>query len=106
VKVTTPLALETPEAAEMTELPVPVESVTVLPATGFEFESFRVTVTVEVAIPLSRMGDVAVTVDVDAETAPLVKTTVAVDPPVMAVALMVPLIVAVPALVDDVSVAV
>jgi hypothetical protein len=75
VNVTTPLAFDVPDAAEITELPPLSASVTVLPDTGLPLASFKVTVTVEVATPSSRIGDVAVTVEFDAETAPMVKLT-------------------------------
>ncbi len=52
-------------------------STTVAPATGFPFASRAVTVMVEVPLPAA-IGDVAVTVDTVAETAPAVTTTVAV----------------------------
>src|SRR5579862_3472584 len=53
VKVTTPLAFETPLAAEIVETPEPAVNVTVLFGTGFEFTSSRVTVTVDVVTPLA-----------------------------------------------------
>src|SRR2546430_1640403 len=52
-------------------------SVTVAPWIGFPFPSFAVTVMVEVPLPAA-IGDVAVTVDWVAETAPTFTTTVAV----------------------------
>ena len=51
VKVTTPLALEGPLAAEIVELPVPCDRVTVLPLAGLPFASRSVTVMVEVVKP-------------------------------------------------------
>ena len=49
VNVTTPKALELPEAAEMVSVtPRLEESATVLPETGLPLASFNVTVTVEV----------------------------------------------------------
>jgi len=52
-------------------------SVTVAPGIGFPFASRAVTVMVELPLP-AVIGDVAVTVDEDAETAPALTTTVAV----------------------------
>jgi hypothetical protein len=71
VKVTTPVALDEPLAAEIVELPLPAVSVTVLPLTGLLFASIRVTVIVEVVVP-SAITDVgfALTVDTNALTAP------------------------------------
>jgi hypothetical protein len=63
VKVTTPLALEGPLAAEMIELSDPLLNVTVLPDTGLPAPSFKVTVMVDVAMPFARTGVVAVTVE-------------------------------------------
>jgi hypothetical protein len=79
VKVTTPLAFEGPDAAEMTELPAPWPRVTVLPETGLPLASFKVTVTVEVDVPfaLTVPGD-AETVETLAETGPPWKVTLAV----------------------------
>src|SRR5580704_16529850 len=73
VKVTTPAALDGPLAAEITELPVFLASVTVLPLTGLLFASFSVTVIVEVVTP-SATTDVglALTVDSDALGVPSV----------------------------------
>ena len=52
VKVTTPEPSEAPEAAEMVSVAPRLEaSVTVLPETGLEFASLRVTVIVEVLTP-------------------------------------------------------
>lgn len=52
VKVTTPPAFELPEAAEIVSLPPLLdERVTVLPETGLEFTSFKVTVIVLVVLP-------------------------------------------------------
>ena len=78
VKVTTPLALEGPDALEIVELPPAWPRVTVLPATGLLLRSFSVTVTVEVATPLSRtLVGLAETVDCAAVGVP-VKITFAV----------------------------
>jgi hypothetical protein len=79
VKVTTPLALEAPEAAEMVELPVPWPRVTVLPDTGLLLASLSVTVMVEVVTP-SAVTDVGLadTVECEADTAPAVNVTLAV----------------------------
>jgi hypothetical protein len=51
VKVTTPLELDEPLAAEMVELPLPWDKVTVFPLTGLLFPSLSVTVIVEVVVP-------------------------------------------------------
>ena len=65
VKVTTPEPLEAPEAAEIVSVAPRLEaSVTVLPETGFEFTSFRVTVTVEVVLP-SATTEVGLALTVD-----------------------------------------
>jgi hypothetical protein len=79
VKVTTPLALEGPLAAEIVELPLPADSVTAWPLTGLPVASLSVTVIVEVVVP-SATTDVglATTVDVPALTGPTVNVTVAV----------------------------
>jgi len=79
VNVTTPPAFEAPLAAEIVELPVPCERVTVLPLTGLLFTSSRVTVIVEVVEP-SAVTEVgfAVTVDFVPLTGPGVKVTEAV----------------------------
>jgi hypothetical protein len=55
VKVTTPAALETPEAAEIVSVPTArlEASVTVLPATADPPPSFKVTVMVEGVEPLA-----------------------------------------------------
>ena len=105
VKVTTPLALEEPEAAEIVELPLPAAKVTVLPETALLFESFKVTVIVEVVDPSAdtELGEAA-TVELDAETAPAVKVTAAGVP--IVVPPMVPVTCAVPVTVPEVSVAV
>jgi hypothetical protein len=73
VKVTTPLELDAPLAAEIVELPLPAASVTVLPLTGLLPASSSVTVIVEVVEP-SAATDVglALTVDFDALTDPVV----------------------------------
>ena len=72
VKVTTPVALDGPLAAEIVDVPLPSAKVTVLPLTGLLFPSRSVTVIVEVVEP-SATTDVglAVTVDVVALTVPL-----------------------------------
>ncbi len=73
VKVTTPLALEAPLAAEIVELPLPAVSVTVLPLTGLLFTSLSVTVIVEVVEPSATTdAGLAFTVDAAALTAPAV----------------------------------
>ena len=54
VKVTTPLEFEAPEAAEMVSVePLEEARVPVLPETGLEFRSLRVTVTVEAVEPFA-----------------------------------------------------
>ena len=64
VKVTMPLELEGPLAAEMMERPAPWLSVTVLPLTGFPVAFFRVTAMLEVAVPSATTAEgLAVTVD-------------------------------------------
>jgi hypothetical protein len=89
VNVTTPLALDGPLAAEITELPLPCASVTVFPLTGLLFASSSVTVIVEVVVPFA-VTDVglALTVDVVPLTAPAVTVSVCVgllvNPPVAA----------------------
>jgi len=81
VKVTTPEALETPEAAEITGMPLPeiFPSVTVLPLTGLLCASSKVTVKVEVEVPsaVNEVGN-ALSVDLLDDTAPAVKVTLAV----------------------------
>lgn len=72
MKVTTPKALELPDAAEIVSVPPRLdERVTVLPETGFPFASFKVTVIVEVVLP-SAATDVgeSLTVETVALTAP------------------------------------
>ena len=71
VRVTTPLALDAPLAAEIVELPLPALSVTVLPLTGLLFASLRVTVMVEDVDPsaTTEVG-LALTVEVPELTAP------------------------------------
>lgn len=71
VKVTTPLAFEAPLAAEIVELPVPCDRVTVLPLTGLLFASSSVTVMVEVVEPsaTTEVG-LALAVEVPELTAP------------------------------------
>src|SRR2546422_243582 len=68
--VATPLALVVPTGC-VTVLPVVgvAASTTVAPAIGFPLASFAVTVMVEVPLPAA-IGDVAVTVDWVADTAP------------------------------------
>jgi hypothetical protein len=79
VKVTTPLALEEPLAAETVELPAPCASVTVFPPIARLLASLSVTVIVEVVVPSAvTEGGLALTVDVPAFTGPTVKLTVAV----------------------------
>ena len=87
VPLATPLAFVVPTGC-VNVLPVVglAASVTVAPAIGFPFASFAVTVMVEVPLPAA-IGDVAVTVDWVAETAPTFTTTVAVW--VMAIVLIV-----------------
>ena len=54
VKVTMPLVLETPDAAERVSVtPLEDARVTILPETGLELTSFKVTVKVEVVLPLA-----------------------------------------------------
>ena len=54
MKVTTPKVLEVPDAAEMVSFVVLLEArVTVFPETGLEFASSKVTVIVEVVVPLA-----------------------------------------------------
>ena len=64
MKVTTPLELDKPDAAEIVSPPRFEERVTVLPEIGFEYASVRVTVMVEVEAPfaVTDVGD-ATTVD-------------------------------------------
>lgn len=71
VKVTTPLASETPLGAEIVELPLPAVRETALPLTRLLLASFKVTVIFEV-VELSAGTEVglAATVDVPALTAP------------------------------------
>jgi len=81
VNVTTPEALEVPEAAEIVGLPEPevFARVTVLPLTALPLTSFNVTVMVEVVLPsATTLVGKAVTVDCAAVTAPAVKVTLAV----------------------------
>src|SRR5207247_1522588 len=78
VPVATPLASVVPTGWVRVFPPVGVAaSVPVAPCTGFPLASFAVTVIVDVPLP-AVMGDVAVTVDKDAETVPAFTTTVAV----------------------------
>src|SRR5712692_6319050 len=75
--VATPLALVVPTGC-VRVFPVPVAaSTTVAPAIGLPFASLAVTVMVDVPLP-AVIGDVAATVDKDADTAPAVTVTVAV----------------------------
>src|SRR5881628_477449 len=78
VPVATPLASVVP-AGWVKVLPAlgVTASVTVAPGIGLPFASRAVTVMVELPLP-AVIGDVAVTVDEDAETAPALTTTVAV----------------------------
>jgi len=78
VPVATPLALVV-AAGCVSVLPAVGVAVrtTVAPSIGFPLASFAVTVTVELPVPAT-IGDVAVTVDCAADTAPAVTTTVAV----------------------------
>src|SRR6266851_5009532 len=77
VPVATPLALVVPTGC-VRVFPVPVAaSTTVAPAIGLPLASRAVTVIVELPLP-AVMGDVAATVDKDADTAPAVTVTVAV----------------------------
>lgn len=80
VKVTTPEALDGPEAAEIVSVTPRLESSeTVLFVTGLLWASNRVTVTVEAAVPFAdTVAGEATTVEVPAFTAPAVKVTVAV----------------------------
>ena len=78
VPVATPLAFVVPTGWVSVFPAVGVAaSVTVAPAIGLPFASFAVTVIVEVPLPAA-IGDVALTVDWAADTAPLVTVTVAV----------------------------
>src|SRR5438132_1652191 len=78
VPVTTPLASVVPSGCVSVFPAVGVAaSVTVAPSIGFPFASRAVTVIVEVPLPAA-IGDVAVTVDCAADTAPTFTTTVAV----------------------------
>jgi len=78
VPVATPLAFVVPTGCVSVFPAVGVAaSVTVAPWIGFPFPSFAVTVMVEVPLP-AVIGDVALTVDCAAETAPTFTTTVAV----------------------------
>src|SRR2546422_301129 len=77
VAVATPSALVGPPGC-VSVFPVPVAATaTVAPGTGFPNPSFAVTVIVDVPVPAA-IGEVAVTVDWPAETAPAFTTTVAV----------------------------
>jgi hypothetical protein len=66
VKVTTPLELDGPLAAEIVECPEPWASVTVLPLTGLLLASFSVTVIVEGVEPSAAIEiGLAVTVELE-----------------------------------------
>src|SRR6476469_5465045 len=79
VKVAVPEAFVTPLTVVIVEEPPDLASVTVLPTTGFDCASFRVTVTVAVAEPSAvTEAGAAETVDCAAVTVPAVKVTVAV----------------------------
>src|SRR3954452_1596299 len=79
VNVATPDAFVVPETVVIVEEPPDFASVTVLPATVFEFESRRVTVMVALALPSATTdAGEALTVDCAAVGTPSVKTTVAV----------------------------
>src|SRR5438093_840586 len=98
VPVATPSALVGPPGW-VRVLPTPVaDSVTVAPGMALPNPSLAVTVIVEVPVPAA-IGEVAVTVDWAAETAPAPTTTVAVC--VIATELIVAEAVLVPAAVDD-----
>src|SRR5439155_817277 len=78
VPVATPLASVVPTGWLRVFPPVGVPAtVTVAPWSGLPLASFAVTVMVDVPLPAA-MGDVAVTVDKDAETVPTFTTTLAV----------------------------
>src|SRR5881396_1806772 len=78
VPVTTPLASVVPTGCVRVFPAVGVAaSVTVAPSIGFPFASRAVTVMVELPLPAA-IGDVAVTVDCAAETAPTFTATLAV----------------------------
>ena len=80
MKVTTPLALETPLAGEIVDCPAPWPRVTVLLGTGLLLASRRVTVTVVVVTPSSAtLPSVGLTVEFAALTVPGVKVTTAVS---------------------------
>ena len=64
----------TPETVVIVEEPLPLASVTVLPETGWDCASSKVTVTVEVATPFAvTEAGAALTVDCAAVTGPTVK---------------------------------
>src|SRR6266513_1442358 len=78
VPVTSPLASVVPTGwVSVFPVVAVASSITVAPSIGFPFASRAVTVMVEVALPAA-IGEVAVTVDWAAETAPTFTTTVAV----------------------------
>src|SRR3954449_4948214 len=77
--VATPDAFVTPETVVIVEEPPAFASVTVLPATGFDWPSRSVTVTVDVDEPSAvTEAGAAETLDCAAVTAPATKVTVAV----------------------------
>src|SRR3954452_6094525 len=79
VNVATPDAFVTPETVVIVDEPPDFASVTVLPETGFDCASFRVTVIVELVLlsATTEAGD-AETVDCAAVTGPAVNVTAAV----------------------------
>ena len=80
MKVAWPAASVVPETVVTVDEPEPCVSVTALPATGWPYASFSVTVSVEVEEPsaVSEAGEAA-RVEADALTAPTVKETAAVS---------------------------
>jgi hypothetical protein len=77
VNVATPLPFVVPETVVIVLVTPEDASVTVLPETGFESASFKITVIVEVVVPSAAIDiGLAVTVDCDAETPPTVTETV------------------------------
>lgn len=76
VKVTTPEALDAPDATEIASLAPRLEvSVTVFPETGLELPSFKVTVIVDIAVPfaVTDVGEelIVLTVPLTAPTVPV-----------------------------------
>jgi hypothetical protein len=72
-KVTTPVALELPEAVPIVVEAEVEDRLTALPLTGFPLASFKVTVIVAVCVPSATiMPALETTVDVEGETAPAV----------------------------------